>query len=97
MLQSQYRLCSLPPRPVQCNSAPLISVQHRAHVHVVKTEPIAVLPREHLPPPRFRHPLSVVLDAKDQITVLPLPRDCDTPAALGHLNTMLDCILHERL
>ena len=58
---------------------------------------IIVVPLQHFLLPLRRHPLSVVLHAKDEMSVLPHPRDCNTSAALRHLNAMPDRILHERL
>ena len=97
MLQCQYCLCSFPLRAVQRDPAARIPIQHRAHVHIVKSEMIVIPALEHFFSTFLRHPMSIVLHAKNQMTVLFLSRDRNTSAALAHLNAMLYGIFNERL
>ena len=94
MLQSQYYLRPFPLRRVQLDSANFIPIQHRAHVHIVKSKMIVIPPREHFLLPLRAHPLSVVLHAKDEIPVFPRACDRNASAAFCHLDAMLYRIFH---
>ena len=66
-------------------------------MHIIKSEMIVVPACEHLPLTLRRHPMSVVLHAKDQMIDLLRSRDCNASTALRHLYAMLDRVFDERL
>ena len=97
VLQCKYCLRSLSLHRLQCDPAARIPVQNRPHMHIIKSEMIVVPACEHLPLTLRRHPMSVVLHAKDQMIDLLRSRDRNASTALRHLYAMLNRVFDERL